>query len=102
MAGKFGVSISRQCSEICLFNSKSDQQVLTNLGRMMFPGYPRFLRESFDFIYHKLSYDSLKYIWLDLNVLSNLPPVLNVRTRIIPENNKLEPIFFLPVKTNKK
>jgi hypothetical protein len=32
VSSKHGVTITRNCSELCIFNSKSDQQILSTLG----------------------------------------------------------------------
>ena len=113
--GKNGITISRNCSELVLFQNKSEQLGLQNIGRQLFTGSPQFLQDTFKFINTQLAFDRLKYIWvykrtcpfreyikrghffqIDANMSSNLPHSLSIRTRVFPNTDgKIEPIFFL-------
>ncbi len=84
---KYGRTFVRNCSEKVIFFDKTDANQLSILSRQIFPGFPHFLHNCFDWIFTNRTNDPLKYILIDSSSLSHLPYNAIVRTCIFPENH---------------
>ena len=84
---KYGRTFVRNCSEKVIFFDKTDANQLSILTRQIFPKYPYFLQECFDWIFSNRKNDPLKYLLIDSSSLSEMPYNAIVRTCIFPEKD---------------
>ncbi len=84
---KYGRTFVRNCSEKVIFFDKTDANQLSILARQIFPRFPYFLQDCFDWIFANRSNDLLKYILIDSSSLSHLPYNAVIRTCIFPDIN---------------
>ncbi len=84
---KYGRTFVRNCSEKVIFFDKTDANQLSILSRQIFPKYPYFLQECFDWIFANRMNDYLKYVLIDSSSLSHMPYNAIVRTCIFPEKD---------------
>ncbi len=96
---KYGRTFVRNCSEKVIFFDKTDANQLSILTRQIFPRFPYFLQDCFDWIFANRRTDPLKYILIDSSSLSHLPYNAIVRTCIFPDENGIVRIrLFFPDK----
>ncbi len=99
---KYGRTFVRNCSEKVIFFDKTDANQLSILTRQIFPRFPYFLQECFDWVFSHTN-DNLKYILIDSSSLSHLPYNAIVRTSIFPEQDGVVRMrLFFPDKKNEK
>ena len=99
---KYGRTFVRNCSEKVIFFDKTDANQLSILSRQIFPRFPYFLQDCFDWIFSKTN-NPLKYILIDSSALSHLPYNAIVRTSIFPENDGVVRMrLFFPNKKTEK
>ncbi len=84
---KYGRTFVRNCSEKVIFFDKTDANQLSILSRQIFPKYPYFLQECFDWIFSNRVNDLLKYVLIDSSSLSQMPYNAIVRSCIFPEKD---------------
>ena len=97
---KYGRTFVRNCSEKVIFFDKTDANQLSILTSQIFPRFPYFLQECFDWIFANRSQDPLNYILIDSSSLSHLPYNAIVRTSIFPDKTDgvVRMRFFFPDK----
>ncbi len=97
LPAKHRLTLSRNCSEKVIFHDKIDLYQLQIFSRQIFPRFPNFLQECFDYIYQNTKKEDLKYLLIDASPLSDLPPNAVVRTFIFPQKDgRIRPYFFFP------
>ncbi len=100
---KYGRTFVRNCSEKVIFFDKTDANQLSILTRQIFPGFPYFLQECFDWIFANRTNDSLKYILIDSSSLSHLPYNAIIRSCIFPDQDGIVRMrLFFPNKKTEK
>ena len=96
---KYGRTFVRNCSEKVIFFDKTDANQLSILTRQIFPKYPYFLQECFEWIFAHESKHNLKYLLIDSSAISHLPYNAIVRSCIFPEKDDIVRIrLFFPDK----
>ncbi len=96
---KYGRTFVRNCSEKVIFFDKTDANQLSILTRQIFPRYPYFLQNCFDWIFAHRIHDRLKYVLIDSSSLSPMPYNAIVRTCIFPDKDgKVRLRLFFPDK----
>ncbi len=98
---KYGRTFVRNCSEKVIFFDKTDANQLSILARQIFPRFPHFLQDCFEWIFSNRVHDPLKYILIDSSSLSHLPYNAIVRSCIFPDTNGIVRmrLFFPDKKT---
>ena len=92
--GKYSLDVRRNASDLILFPDKTDSTALSLIGSKKYSQYPKILSHSMQWLEENVAKKVDRYLVIDCNTLSNLPLKMSIRTRIIPENNLQEPIFF--------
>ncbi len=96
---KYCRTFVRNCSEKVIFFYKTDANQLSILTRQIFPKYPYFLQECFDWIFAQRTKDHLKYVLIDSSSLSHMPYNAIVRTCIFPDSDGIVRLrLFFPDK----
>ncbi len=100
---RFGRTFVRNCSEKVIFFDKTDANQLSILTRQIFPKYPYFLQDCFDWIFRHRHSDLLKYLLIDSSTLSDFPYNAIVRSCIFPEKDGIVRMrLFFPDKKYKE
>ncbi len=103
MPTRYGRTFVRNCSEKVIFFDKTDANQLSILTRQIFPRFPYFLQDCFDWIFSHRRNDLLKYLLIDSSSLSHLPYNAIVRSCIFPDKDGIVRMrLFFPDKKNEK
>lgn len=100
--GKFANSLIRNISDKILFNDRSDKMWLNTVSRRMFPASTGFLNNAMSWVVENFSEPYEHYLYIDTNPRSKLSAKFQVRTNIVPSDDKdeqkkiKEPIFLTP------
>ena len=80
--GKYAKTMSRNMTDLILFDSKTDRLPFEIVSRHLFPGHSRFLPKVMDWLRLNVPATYDRYIYVDCHPNSQIPEDLRVRTNI--------------------